>query len=248
VQEWQANGEQHYGVLGDDKSQTTEDIAYKLRNAQGAQKAVLQEEMRRAEVNYKVSSALNRIVEESKALSARAGEKPYFYNDARLSMFFQLKGFVYSFQHRTLGRIWHQMNNMEAPEPMYGWVAPAAMGYLLTAMGMEARQFLQYDLTGHSDDKPTAKLDAAEYMMHVAEKMGLTGLTQFGIDAAHAAQNGKSVIVNVFGGPGLDQMESAGRDIAKGHWGRPIAQALPLVNTVTGAQKNVATFINDATQ
>jgi hypothetical protein len=253
VAAWQAHNEKNFGTF---EGQTRDSLIIKRKQANridnpSERTAALKDidsQLSTLDSVYRVSSAMNRIVEESKALQVRPGEKPYLFNDARLAPFFQLKGFIYAFTHRTLGRMFHQLRNQDAPEFKYGWAGPVVAGMALMALGTEARQFIQYDIGGAITDsnaeKPTERMDAMEYMMFLVNRMGLTGLFSFAFDAYHAAESGKSPILSFFG-PLADQAEEAVRDIVKEHWGRPIASAFPILNVVTPVKKAIEDSVND---
>jgi hypothetical protein len=250
VSEWMKNGEKTYG--GDGK--TMEDAVLMQRAIDKSKNAMAKAALRKQlepiikeiQSNYAVHGALNRVIMESKVLNATPGEKPMWANDPRFGPLFMLKGFTYAFQNRVLGRIWHQLNNENAPEHKYGWVGPAIAGAGLMALGIELRKVIQYDVFGRGDEAPTAKMDTGEYLMHIAERVGVFGIAQFAIDAVHASSHGKSAILS-FLGPAVDQVESFARDATKGNYARPLAQAIPGLNSLTGLQKNASALGNEMT-
>ena len=122
----------------------------------------------------RVHQALVRWVEGA-VLTPNAGQRPTWASDPHYAVLFHLKQFTYSFHHTILKRAFNEANhgNMNP----FGALA-AAIPTMIAADMVKGLV-----LGGGSLPAYMKAWDAGDWMLHGAERAGLGGVGQFGIDA-----------------------------------------------------------------
>ncbi len=139
------------------------------------------------ERDERIRAALNRFVDES-ILRPNAAQRPIWASDPHWMLVFHLKAFIYSFHDRILKRV----NN----ELMEGNLKPLLhlQAYI---PAMVAIEMLRDGIQGDGDDKDDWGF--WDWASHGAERAGLYGLTQFGMDAMKDVEYGNPFGISLAG-------------------------------------------------
>lgn len=123
----------------------------------------------------RVHSGINRWVTGA-ILTPNAAQRPAWSSDPHYSMFFHLKQFTYSFHQTILKRAATEakMGNI-APLGALFWYAPIMIGSDIMKGMIQGGGELPAHMKG---------MDAAEWLLYGAERGGLMGLGQIGVDAS----------------------------------------------------------------
>lgn len=126
----------------------------------------------------RVRVALNRFVDEA-ILRPNAAQRPIWASDPHYMLMFHLKAFTYSFHDRILKRV--------AGEVAEGNYRPLLMLGSYMPM-MVLIEMLRDTLQGDGDEKDD--WDFGDWAGYSAERAGLLGIAQFGVDAVQDVQYG----------------------------------------------------------
>lgn len=143
----------------------------------------------------KIHYAINRWVQGA-ILTPNAAQRPAWGSDPHYSMFFHLKQFSYSF-HQTL--IKRAVNEMEhgnlAPMGAFIWYIPVMIASDITKGLIQGGGELPAHMKG---------MDLGDWLMHGAQRAGLLGVGQMGVDATGDLSS--------IGGPAVEQVIDAFSD------------------------------------
>lgn len=143
----------------------------------------------------RVHYAINRWVQGA-VLTPNAAQRPAWGSDPHYSMFFHLKQFSYSFHQTILKRAVNEMNHGNlAPMGAFAWYIPVMIASDITKGLIQGGGELPAHMKG---------MDLGDWVAHGAERAGLLGLGQIGMDAG---QDIASV-----GGPAVEQIIDAYSD------------------------------------
>ena len=170
----------------------------------------------------KVAEALVQFVDES-IMRPNASQRPIMASHPAAMLVFHLKGYMYAVHDIILKRLAHNFNQANTPAQIASAIAPAVAMMLLTAVGLELREMIQY--AGSNRKPPTDRMDGWEYTWELFERAGLTGVAQLGFDFEGAADRGQAHVAGV-AGPALAQL---GDVLSK-----PSTQTLPRAIPVLG--------------
>lgn len=189
--------------------------------------------------NSAIDQALARFVREGKVMHVATAQKTQWGADPRFMLVWHLNGYMYEFQHKIMGRIWHKLNNTSNTADQLSWVAPALLGLALAGFGLELRELIQYSLWGKGEEDRTDKMGGAEYLYTLVQRAGFFGLGQKLTDMIDAGVNGRSPFVSLLGPTGSQVNDAIQRPLAN-----TVASAIPGVNNVTGLKEEVKDFLN----
>lgn len=143
----------------------------------------------------RVHYAINRWVQGA-VLTPNAAQRPAWGSDPHYSMFFHLKQFSYSFHQTILKRAVTEMNHGNlAPMGAFAWYIPVMIAADITKGLIQGGGELPAHMKG---------MDLGDWMAHGAERAGLLGLGQVGVDAGQDVAS--------IGGPAVEQIIDAYSD------------------------------------
>ena len=183
----------------------------------------------------KAGEALVQFVDES-IMRPNASQRPILASHPGAMLVFHLKGYMYAVHDIVLKRIKFNIDESESPAQYVAAIAPAIAMMLLTAVGLELRELIQY--AGSNRKPPTDRMDGWEYTWELAQRSGLTGFTQIGFDFEGADDRGMSKAAGV-GGPALAQI---GDFLSKPHT-QTIPKAIPVIGQIPAARNAVRTVL-----
>ncbi len=172
----------------------------------------------------KVAEALVQFVDES-IMRPNASQRPILASHPAAMLVFHLKGYMYAVHDIILKRMKFNIDESKTPAQYTAAVAPAIAMMLLTAVGLELRELIQY--AGTNRKPPTDRMDGWEYTWELFQRAGLTGIAQIGIDLEGADARGMSQVAGI-GGPALSQ---AGDFLSRPHT-QTIPKAIPIVSQI----------------
>ncbi len=154
-----------------------------------------------------VHYAINRWVEGA-VLTPNAAQRPAWGSDPHYSMFFHLKQFSYSFHQTILKRAVKEMNHGNlAPMGAFAWYIPTMIAADVTKGLIQGGGELPAYMKGY---------DLGDWVMHGAQRAGVLGAAQLGVDAQGDMFS--------LAGPGVEQAVDALREPV----GRTMLKAAPL--------------------
>ena len=183
----------------------------------------------------KVAEALVQFVDES-IMRPNASQRPILASHPGAMLVYHLKGYMYAVHDIILKRIKFNIDESESPAQYAAAIAPALAMMLLTAVGLELRELIQY--AGTNRQPPTDRMDGWEYTWELAQRSGLTGFAQIGIDLEGAEDRGMSHVAGI-GGPALSQ---AADWISKPHT-QTIPKAIPVVGQIPALRDATRTVL-----
>lgn len=143
----------------------------------------------------KIHYAINRWVQGA-VLTPNAAQRPAWGSDPHYSMFFHLKQFSYSFHQTILKRAVSEMNHGNlAPLGAFVWYIPVMIASDITKGLIQGGGELPSHMKG---------MDLGDWVAHGAERAGLLGLGQVGVDAGQD--------ITSIGGPAVEQIIDAYSD------------------------------------
>lgn len=147
----------------------------------------------------KVRDAINKWVDGA-VLRPDQADKPIWFNDPHFALISHLKQFTYAFQHTIIDRVVR-----EAKEGNY---KPAALLSSYIPI-MIAADYMKGFIQG-GGEQPAWKRDwgPADYLWSGAQRAGIFGVGQFGIDAAESVGRGDSPLGSL-AGPTVEQLGDA---------------------------------------
>ena len=176
-----------------------------------------------SEEGRRVQAALTRFVESS-MLRPNTAERPFWANDPRFALIWQLKGFLYSFGKVILGGITRESATRfkesggdwkQAYGGMGLTIALAGIAYLPLAMlSLELRELTKAGLAGllpglEMSDKyfRSDKMDWGPYMVEIFDRAGFNGPLSIANNMLNAEQWGKSPAAPLLG-PTYEALET----------------------------------------
>lgn len=143
----------------------------------------------------RVHYAINRWVQGA-VLTPNAAQRPAWGSDPHYSMFFHLKQFSYSFHQTILKRAVKEMNHGNlAPMGAFAWYIPVMIASDITKGLIQGGGELPAHMKG---------MDLGDWVAHGAERAGLLGVGQMGVDAGQDIAS--------IGGPAVEQIIDAFSD------------------------------------
>jgi hypothetical protein len=152
--------------------------------------------------NEKVAEALIQFVDES-IMRPNASQRPLLASDPRAMLVYHLKNFMYAIHDIILKRLKFNIDESKSPAQYMAALAPALMMMMLTAVGLELRELIQY--AGSNRTPPTDRMDGWDYTWELAQRSGLTGTAQIAIDFEGADDRGMSHVAGLLG-PAVGQV------------------------------------------
>ena len=179
----------------------------------------------------KIAEALVQFVDES-IMRPNASQRPLLASHPAAMLVFHLKGYLYAVHDIILKRIAFNIKESDNPSQYAAAIAPAIAMMLLTAVGLELRELVQY--AGSNRKPPTDRMDGWEYTFELMQRSGLTGIAQLGIDLEGAEDRGMSHVAGI-GGPTLSQI---GQILSKPHT-QTIPKAIPVIGQIPALRAGV---------
>lgn len=137
----------------------------------------------------KIHYAINRWVQGA-ILTPNAAQRPAWSSDPHYSMFFHLKQFSYSFHQTVLKRAVNEMGHGNlGPMGAFIWYIPMMIAADLTKGLLQGGGELPAHMKG---------MNAGDWIVHGAERAGLLGVGQIGVDAGQDIWS--------IGGPAVEQI------------------------------------------
>lgn len=183
----------------------------------------------------KIAEALVQFVDES-IMRPNASQRPILASHPGAMLVYHLKGYMYAVHDIILKRIKFNIDESETPAQYAAAIAPAIAMMLLTAVGLELRELIQY--AGSNRKPPTDRMDGWEYTWELAQRSGLTGFAQIGIDLEGAEDRGMSHVAGI-GGPTLSQAAN----IISRPSTQTIPKAIPVIGQIPAARSMVRDVI-----
>ena len=183
----------------------------------------------------KVAEALVQFVDES-IMRPNASQRPIMASHPGAMLVYHLKNYLYAVHDIILKRIKYNVDQAESPAQYLAALAPAIGMMLLTAVGLELRELIQY--AGSNRKPPTDRMDGWEYTWELMQRSGLTGITQLGIDFEGAEDRGMSHVAGI-GGPALSQVG----DFLSKPLTQTIPKAIPVLGQIPAARNAVRTVL-----
>jgi hypothetical protein len=181
------------------------------------------------------AEALIQFVDES-IMRPNASQRPIMASHPGAMLVFHLKGYMYAVHDIVLKRLKFNIDEAQSPAQYAAAIAPAIAMMLLTAVGLELRELIQY--AGSNRKPPTDRMDGWEYTWELAQRSGLTGIGQIGFDFQGAEDRGMSHVAGI-GGPALAQAA----DIISKPSTQTIPKAIPVIGQIPAARALVRDVI-----
>ena len=161
----------------------------------------------------RVKEAMLSFVDEA-VLRPNAAERPTYGSDPRFMIFFQLKGFFYSFGQKVVGGLYREMQSRRAAgESIPAATAPMLLAGIalmpLAAVALSIREGIKYE----EGEAPTDEMNVPEYMFEVMTRAGFLGPLEIPRAMFQAEQYGQPFWAAPLGpsvGTGLDLINSKG--------------------------------------
>jgi len=179
----------------------------------------------------KAAEALVQFVDES-IMRPNASQRPIMASHPGAMLVYHLKGYMFAVHDIILKRIKFNIDESQSTAQYMAAIAPALAMMLLTAVGLELRELIQY--FGSNRKPPTDRMDGWEYTWELAQRSGLTGFSQIGFDFTGADDRGITRAAGV-GGPTLSQI---GDFLSKPHT-QTIPKAIPVIGQIPAARDQV---------
>lgn len=179
----------------------------------------------------KVAEALVQFVDES-IMRPNASQRPILASHPAAMLVYHLKGYMYAVHDIILKRIKFNIDEAESPAQYAAAIAPAIAMMLLTAVGLELRELIQY--AGSNRKPPTDRMDGWEYTFELMQRSGLTGFGQIGFDLQGAEDRGMSHVAGI-GGPTLSQAA----EVISRPSTQTIPKSIPIIGQIPAARDMV---------
>ena len=161
----------------------------------------------------RVKVAMLSFVDEA-ILRPNAAERPTYGSDPRFMIFFQLKGFFYSFGQKVVGGLYREMQSRRAAgESIPAAITPMMIAGIalmpLAAVALSIREGIKYE----EGEAPTDEMNVPEYMFEVMTRAGFLGPLEIPRAMFQAEQYGQPFWAAPLGpsvGTGLDLINSKG--------------------------------------
>ncbi|MHC4372508.1 MAG: hypothetical protein ACYSW8_33315, partial [Planctomycetota bacterium] len=127
----------------------------------------------------KIAEALVQFVDES-IMRPNAAQRPIMASHPGAMLVYHLKGYLYAVHEVVLKRMKYNIDEAQTPAQYAAAIAPALAMMLMTAIGLELRELIQY--AGSNRKPPTDQMDGWEYTFELMQRSGLTGISQLGFD------------------------------------------------------------------
>ena len=187
-------------------------------------------------MQVKVAEALVQFVDES-IMRPNASQRPIMASHPGAMLVYHLKGFMYAMHDVYLKRIVFNIRDADSQAAaISALMAPALTMMLLTAVGLELREMVQY--IGSNRKPPTDRMDGWEYSWELFERAGLTGVAQLAFDFEGASDRGMSHVAGI-SGPALNQITDI---LSKPHT-QTIPKAIPVISQLPGARSGLRTVL-----
>ena len=183
----------------------------------------------------KAAEALIQFVDES-IMRPNASQRPIMASHPGAMLVYHLKGYMYAVHDIVLKRIKFNIDESDSPAQYAAAIAPALAMMLLTAVGLELRELIQY--AGSNRKPPTDRMDGWDYTWELAQRSGLTGFGQIAFDFQGAEDRGMSHVAGI-GGPALSQAA----DIISKPSTQTIPKAIPIIGQIPAAREMVRNII-----
>lgn len=183
-------------------------------------------------VDDKVVDALIQFTNES-VMKPDPSQRPLWASHPAAMLIFHLHQFMYLFQNTVMGQM--LVNARAAGMGVEGAMrlaGPAMLMMLMTAVGLELRELLQYHIWGKS--APTDNQDSLEYLTNLAQRTGFLGVGQYAADFFEAHERGNNAFIGLLG-PTVEQVNGMLAD----PWQLSMARALPVVNQLPPVRQAV---------
>lgn len=171
-----------------------------------------------AEQETRVHAAINQWVDGA-VLRPDAADKPIWFNDPHFALIAHLKQFVYSFQKNILARVAHEVGHGNYTPMM------ALASYVPVMMAADFAKGML--ISGGGVPQWQQGWGPAEYLEYAAERSGLFGVGQFGVDIAKDLHRGNTGLF-ALSGPSIEQMRDVVETVG-GHkqFGHTAIDAMP---------------------
>jgi hypothetical protein len=183
----------------------------------------------------KIAEALVQFVDES-IMRPNASQRPILASHPGAMLVYHLKGYLYAVHDVVLKRMKYNIDEAQTPAQYAAALLPALGMMLLTAIGLELRELIQYQ--GTNRKPPTDRMDGWEYTFELMQRSGLTGITQLGFDLEGADDRGMSHVAGI-GGPTLSQ---AAMVISKPHT-QSIPKSVPVLGQIPAGRDAMRNFL-----
>lgn len=162
-----------------------------------------------------VQLAMLRFVDEA-IMRPNSAERPTYGSDPRFMIFFQLKGFYYSFGQKVVGGIYREMQARRAagesiPEAMSPMILAGVALMPLAALALSVREGIKYE----EGEAPTDDMDSSEYLFELVSRSGFLGPLEIPKAMFDAGDYGLPFWAAPMGptvGTGIDLVKSDGFD------------------------------------
>jgi hypothetical protein len=188
-----------------------------------------------SKIDRKVGEALTQFVDES-IMRPNAAQRPLLASHPAAMLVFHLKGYLYAVHEVVLKRMKYNVDEAEGAAQTMAALSPALAMMLLTAIGLELREVIQY--AGTNRQPPTDRMDGWEYTWELIERAGLPGIWQLGFDAQNASDRGMSEVAGL-AGPTLSQ---AGQLLSRPHT-QTIPKGIPIASQIPALRDAVRTVL-----
>lgn len=185
VSAWIAGGQQVFGGIGYDMS--TQSRA----------------------ADEKVAHSMIQFVNEAN-MRPSPSQRPLASSHPALMLIYHLKSFMYAFYDVFLRGMWQNIAKADTPAmKIYMAAMPGLLLLVITALGLELRELVQYRLFG--EEPRTDRMDGMEYMSELIQRSGMLGVSQIAVDWEEADERGQTGLAAV-SGPTISQMNDVLND------------------------------------
>jgi len=135
-----------------------------------------------------------------------------------------------------LKRLKFNLDEAQGPTEIAQAIAPAIAMMLLTAVGLELREIIQY--AGSNRKPPTDRMDGWDYTWELFQRSGLTGVSQIGFDFQGADDRGITKAAGVLG----PTMSQVGAFLSKPAT-QTIPKSIPIIGQLPAARELVRNVV-----
>lgn len=182
-----------------------------------------------------IHKALFKFVD-SAVVRPNATQRPVWASDPRFALIWHLKSFMYAYGHTIVKGLFHEMGARwsenkgkplanrigDAAVPLATYLAPV---FMLSVLGLETREKVQYELWGADD--PTSKLDWDAYTVEILKRGGVMGAGEMGYSFVEATGRGQSGVARLMG-PTVSHLEV----LLQGDFPKSAARSTPIINQI----------------
>ena len=184
----------------------------------------------------RVTSAIQRMVDHVQ-VHPTPPEKSLWGNSEMWKLLFHLKGFMYAFATRVLGRAYHEITRKGATTAQQAATLGAVALLLpLAAFGLMLRDLFQYWLWGKEAYTPYD--DPLAYLGHLAGRSGITGFGQVAVDVMMAGSRGRAPLLAA-AGPTVTWVN----DWIEYPIHKTLPGSIPLISSVPGIRNELGLLI-----